>query len=374
MSRLPYTLEINDYSNSGDNMKKTVIFLFLLISATADAQYFQLTDIVVRDRFGVESRFPILVSKKNAKAAEKINIYLHFALLSKIFGKEDSSIFSNVFPPEEEFWGQSLFAYSINRNDDQIFSITIAYDNTGSYTERIDEQYNFIAKTGEHVILSDFFTESAMTIIGSMVNKNCTDQISNFLKTIDQTSEEGGAQNEMYKYCLERFENNSSISETEFRIESTEMIFINERCSNHMMAALDELWVMEYRVNIDTLTPFLNQNAVDLFGKGKWKFSRSPDIYNKILSGKINKKLAITARIRFSEYDGNVKGVYWYDKHKNPIELIGGFNAENKLILTEIIDGFDAGTFSGYVSNGKYQGTWSSKNGKKSLPFILSIN
>jgi hypothetical protein len=178
----------------------------------------------------------------------------------------------------------------------------------------------------------------------------------------------------MYEYCLERFENNSSISETEFSIESTEIIFINERCSNHMMAALDELWVLEHAMSIASLMPFLNQNATDLLGKGKWKFSRSLAIYDKILSGKINKKLAITARIRFSEYDGNVKGVYWYDNQKNPIELIGGFNAENKLILTEIIDGFDAGTFSGVVSQGKYQGFWSSKNGKKSLPFVLSIN
>jgi len=355
-------------------MKKTIVLLFLLIAVIADAQYFQLTDIVEHDRFGVESRFPVLVSKKNAKAAEKINTYLHFAMLSKIFGKEDSSIFSNVFPLEEEFWGQSLFAYSVIRNDDQIFSITIAFDNTGSYTERIDEQYNFIAKTGEHVILSDFFSESSLMEIGSLVNKNCSSVISNYIKTIDQTSEEGAAQIEMYEYCLERFENNSSISETEFSIESTEMIFINERCSNHMMAALDELWVLEYAMSITSLMPFLNPNARDLFAKGKWRFSRSLDVYDKILSGKINKKLAITARIRFSEYDGNVKGVYWYDNKKNPIELIGGFNAENKLILTEIIDGFDAGTFSGVVSNGKYQGYWSSKNGKKSLPFVLSIN
>jgi hypothetical protein len=355
-------------------MKKIVVFLFLLISAIADAQYFQLTDIVERDRFGVESRFPVLVSKKNTKAAEKINTYLHFALLSKVYGKPDTNIFSYVFAPEEEFWGQSLFAYSVNKNDDQIFSITIAYDNTGSYTERIDEQYNFIAKTGEHVILSDFFTESSLMEIGSLVNKSCSSVISNYIKTIDQTSEEGAAQIEMYEYCLERFENNSSISETEFSIESTEMIFINERCSNHMMAALDELWVLEHAMSIASLLPFLNQNATDLFGKGKWKFSRSNAIYDKILSGKINKKLAITARIRFSEYDGNVKGVYWYDNQKNPIELIGGFNAENKLILTEIIDGFDAGTFSGVVSQGKYQGTWSSKNGKKSLPFVISIN
>ena len=355
-------------------MKKIVVIVFLFISASLEAQYFQLTDIVENDRFGVESRFPVLVSKKNAKAAQKINTYLHFAMLSKVYGNPDTNIFSYVFAPEEEFWGQSLFAYSVNRNDDKIFSITIAYDNTGSYTERIDEQYNFIAKTGEHVILSDFFTESYLSEIGSKVNRNCSYLISNYIKTIDQTSEEGAAQFEMYDYCLERYENNSTIIETEFSIESTEMIFINERCSNHMMAALDELWVLEHPMSIDSLTPFFNQNATDLFGKGKWKFSRSLDVYDKILSGKINKKLAITARIRFSEYDGNVKGVYWYDKQKNLINLIGGFNAENKLILTEIIDGFDAGTFSGYVSNGKYQGVWTAKNGKKSLPFVLSIN
>jgi len=355
-------------------MKNLLVFFVLLFTFNSSAQFFQLTDIIEKDRYYRESKFPFLSSMKYPNTANNINTYLHLAILSKVAGKNDSLIFSNVFAPEDEFWGQSLFTYSINRNDDKIFSISIAYDNTGSYTERFEEQFNFTTKTGKHLVLTDFFEDESLKKVGAIVNQHYYNMISNFMMSIDQSTEDGALKYGMYADCLPNFENNRTLNPTEFRIELNELIFLKERCSNHMMAALDELWTLEYPMRFEDLTPFLNQNAIALINKGKWKVSESKDVFNKILNGKIGKKTAITARINWSEFGDKVKGVYWYNSKKDPVDLVGSFNSENKLILHEVIDGFDAGTFTGEIANGKYTGSWLSKNGKKSVPFTLSID
>lgn len=355
-------------------MKYFRLLIVLLITLNSTAQVFQIADIVEKDRYDRESKFPILTSNKYPNAAKNINAYLHLAILSKVVGKTDTSMFSNVFALEDEYWGQSLFAYSINRNDDKIFSISIAYDNTGSFTERFEEQFNFVAKTGEHIVLSDFFDDLALEKVGAMVNQHYFDVISNFMNSIDQSTEDGVMQHEMYSECLQNFENNQALNPTEFKIAFNELIFLQDRCSNHMMASFDELWVLEFPMQFKDLSSFFNQNASTLINNGKWKMSESKGVFDKILNGKIGKDSDITARINWSDYPDKVKGVFWFNSKKDPIDIVGSFNSEDRLVLHAIIDGFDAGTFTGEIANGQYTGSWLSKNGKKSVPFTLSLN
>ena len=120
----------------------TFLFAFF-IAFNGLTQFFAISDIIEIDMYDTQSKFPLVVSKTNSKAAEKINTYLHFAVLTKVFGKADSALFSNVFPTEEAFWGQTGFDYSVLRNDDVYFSIGISYDNTGAYSEYVTDYFTF---------------------------------------------------------------------------------------------------------------------------------------------------------------------------------------------------------------------------------------
>ena len=128
-----------------------------MASFIASAQFYTVEEIVASDRYDTESRFPVFVNESFSEAARKINTYLHYYELTTVFGKSDSNVFMNVFPPEDEFWGESGFTYSIFRNDDVFLSIGISYDVTGAYTENTTDYFTFVAKTGEHLEMKDFF-------------------------------------------------------------------------------------------------------------------------------------------------------------------------------------------------------------------------
>jgi len=147
-------------------MKLYLVLVLCMVTIEVSAQYFTFSDIVEYDMYETESKFPLVNSTTNPKAAERINTYLHFAELTKVLGNEEGSIFSNVFPTEEAFWGQTGFSYTVFRNDETFLSIGISYDNTGAYTEYYTDYFTFISKTGEHVLLEDFFASTPLMTIG----------------------------------------------------------------------------------------------------------------------------------------------------------------------------------------------------------------
>lgn len=356
-------------------MNKIILFSTLINCFGVFSNYFKISEIIQMDIYETESVFPVLHSDANPKAAEKINTYLHFAELTKVFGREDDNIFSNAFPPEGEFWGQTGFSYTIFRNDDLYFSIGISYDNTGSYTEYFTDYFTFISKTGEHVLLDDFFDKTALEKIGEIINGRCNDKIANFIAAIDTTQEDAYAQLEMYHECLDYRADNSYISSSSFKLEKEGMVFIIERCSNHMMAALDDLWEFEEEMTYDILTNFFSQNALDAYNEGVWPKNSSGSIYYKILNGTINNSYSITARFHSNSDENEVNGVYWYDKNKSEISISGTIEEDGTYELTEYNEENEiTGFFYGEVNKGIFKGTWENKDHSKSMPFVLTVD
>lgn len=356
-------------------MKKVLIFTFVINCFAVFSGYFKVSDIIQMDMYETESIFPVLHSELNPKAAEKINTYLHYAELIKVFGKEDDNIFSNVFPTEEGFWGQTGFSYTIYRNDDLYFSIGISYDNTGAYTEYYTDYFTFVSKTGEHITLNDFFAETPLETIGEIINGRCADKISNFIQTIDPNQEDASEQIEMYEECLNNRSEDSYIYPGNFRMEEDGMVFIIERCSNHMMAALDELWVFEEEMTYDVLANFYSQNPLDAHLEGNWPKNAAVTLNDKILNGTINKSYPITARLQLDVSQGEVGGVYWYDKNKLEIRLSGTISEDGTYEITEYNNEEEiTGFFYGKVENGVFSGNWENKDHSKSMPFILTVD
>ena len=356
-------------------MKNLFIIACVVNSFFAFSDYFSIAEIRQMDMYETESVFPVVNSKINPKAAEKINTYLHFANLTKVFGKVDENIFSNVFPTEDAFWGQTGFSYTIHRNDALYFSISISYDNTGAYTEYFTDYFTFVSKTGEHLLLEDFFAETPLESIAEIINGRCVDKINDFIKSIDPAQDEASEQAEMYKECIEGLENSSYLYTGNFRMEKDGMIFMVERCSNHMMAALDELWVFEEEMTYDILNNFFSQNAHNAFKSGIWNENSPVSLNDKILYGSINDSYPITARLKVNKNDKEVSGVYWYNKVKNELHISGVILDDGSYELTEYNqDDQITGFFYGSVENGIFSGNWENKDHSKSMPFKLSVD
>lgn len=356
-------------------MKFYALLLSFFIGLSGFSQFFAISDLVERDMYDTESTFPLILSKSNPKAAEKINTYLHFTVLTKVFGKADSSLFANVFPTEEAFWGQTGFDYSVFRNDDVYFSIGISYDNTGAYSEYVTDYFTFASQTGEHLLLEDFFASTPLITIGEIVNDRCVTKIQEHLKTIDSSQEEADEIIEMYQNCMEGMQGSDYIYSGNFMMEKGNMVFIKERCSNHIMAPQDELWIFEEPMTYDILSNFYNQNALDAYESGVWNSSKAVTLNDKVLVGSINNSYPITAKLHINHSENEVSGVYWYNKVKKSLSVRGTINETGLYQLTEYNQSDEVtGFFNGKVNGGTFSGTWENKDHSKSLPFILSLD
>ena len=171
--------------------------------------------------------------------------------------------------------------------------------------------------------------------IGEIINGRCVTKIEEHLKTIDLSQEDADEVIEMYQSCMEGMRGSDYIYSGNFMMEKENMVFIKERCSNHMMAALDELWIFEEPMTYEILSNFYNQNALDAYETGVWNSKKAVTLNDKILGGTINGRYPITARLRIDNENSQVSGVYWYDKVKIELRVDGIIDKNGSYELKE---------------------------------------
>jgi len=359
------------------NIKQGILILLLLLRVTSvKAQFYTVASVSNIDRFNQESVFPVLKSKKHQSAADRINTYLHLTVLDQVYENDRYAYFEHVFPPEDEYWGQSNFDFQVMTNNELFFSIAIMYESTGAYTESFVEYYTFSSFTGEHLTLNDFFAETPLIDVSSIVKERFAKRIKSYLPQIDKKEEDGDAKYEMYEECLSYIESEDVLYNASFYIKDTSMVFTRERCSNHMMAALDDLWTFETALTLNELGLFFNEETSKALAKNYWESNGDVILNDKILKGSIRKKYKITARIQFRPMkDGcqELSGVYWYDKIKTIITLNGEVDEDGNFELIEYFDGVATGVFKGKMKANSLIGFWSSGKGTKKMPFILDL-
>ena len=342
------------------------------------AQYFTVDTIKAVDIYDQASRFPEVIppNSKSAwpeDAANTINTYLKYKLLTQVQGKEAENIFGVVFPNEENFGGQSEFDFSVLANNRQFISLLISYSFTGAYTEYSDEYFSFSSHNGEHLRLYDFFEGDNYTVVGDLVSKECVNTINAFLADLDAEDEYSQDQRGMYKECLESFADGGFPSNTFYLTDST-MVFTRYRCSNHMMAALDDLWKFHVPMSFEQLRPYLSDKGRRLLLHETLDIPANVHLpEDKILRGTLDGKYPITAL--FSGLTGNyLTGVYWYDNYKIPIELYGSRLTEGVYEFWEMKDDKRIARFEFMYQNGQIVGVWEKADGSASLPLVLRVD
>ncbi len=353
---------------------KTLTLLTFILGAFASQAQFEIDSFVYEDEHQ-PSQFPIIRSSDNPDAAERVNIVLHNGMLEKVYQKDDENRFENVFPPEGEWMGASEFDYNVLANNDRYFSIAITCAYTGAYSEYYTQYFNFDAKTGQPVQLSDLFEVSAMYDLSDWVTSSIYEQITEFMNTIDTENEEfGGAeQYEMYAECASWYEEADMLSEEYYYLTDSSITFVKGRCSNHMMAALDDLWEFYEEYPLKEMQSMMSSDGIALLSGEKLNHSEISVADGKILEGKIGGKYPITMILNHS-YNENYNGTYWYDKVKQPISISGEVDDFGFLHLTEEVNDKTTGTFNlQVIQGGSLEGEWTNADGSKKFNLTLSI-
>lgn len=355
-------------------MKTLTLLLFVLGTFVSQAQ-FEVDSFVMNDQFDYPSRFPIVRSANNPKAAERVNIVLHHRMLEKVYQEEDGNRFENVFPPEGEFHGASEFEYDVTANNSRFFSISITCAYTGAYSEYYTQYFTFDAKTGQPIYLSDMFGVSAMYDLSDWVTGSIYAQITEFMNGIDTEDPEGyGAeQYEMYSECATWYEEPQTLSEEYFYLTDSTITFVKGRCSSHMMAALDDLWEFHDEYSLVELQSMMSNDGIALMFGEKLNYQHLTVPNGKVLHGKIGGKYPITMTIKNS-YDDVYYGEYWYDKVKQPIKLSGNTDEMAFLHLKEEVNEKTTGTFDlQVIQGGSLEGEWKSADGTKQFDVTLTV-
>lgn len=348
--------------------------LFILITFCGVAQ-FKVEIFTQLDSYDMESNFPIVRSSSNPQAAEKINIALHHFSLEKIFIEEDTERFSAVFPPEGEMWGAAEFDYEIVANNENYFSVGITCAYTGAYTEYFTRYFTFNALTGQQVMISDLFDKNELSMLSELVNNRIEAEINDFIAAADSEDEYQRDQIQMYLECLEWIASDELYTSSSYYLTDSSMVVVRSRCSNHMMAALDDLWEFYQEFSFEDLKEIFNKNANALFEGKPLDYSDSGVPVGQVLKGDLGGKYPITM-ILTNIYEDHYSGVYWYDKIKKRIELDGELNDQiATLTLNESVDEKETGKFELMImSDGSLEGNWIDSKGETSFAVALKLS
>jgi hypothetical protein len=348
--------------------------LVCLHLSVAHGQYFSIQERRADDPYEGESIFPEIVAPDSKSAfpelaAERINTYLKYDVLMKVHGNEGDSLFSEVFPKENDIGGQGEFSYRVVCNNPRIFTMEISNSFTGAYTEYMDRYYSFDAHTGEHLILHDFFEGAQFGSIITMAAKECASMIRNYLATMDREEEYAQDKTDMYYDCLTNFEGDG-VPYFGFYLTDTNMVLTYGRCSNHMMAALDDLWEFNIPFSFETLKPYLSPKGRSLiFNEAGAESTFPPE--QKVLTGTLDGKYPIHAIFNsLSSYYG-LSGVYWYDKYQKPIPIYGSITGENTYEFWEEEESVRVARLELVFQNGQLMGVWERVDGSSSFPVDL---
>lgn len=355
-------------------MKKAIVFIHLLWCKTLVFAQFDVRPFEQLDHFDMISSFPVVYSETNPEAAKNINTVLHYRSLEKVFQEDDVSRFSAVFPPEGEIHGASEFSYDIIANNEHYFSVAIESAYTGAYSEYFTLFYNFDAQTGQPIYLNDLFSEAAVEDLTEWVANAVSTRIKTFMDSIDMDDPEGYGpeQYDMYAECLSYYEEPTPLSDEYFFLTDSTITFVKGRCSNHMMAALDDLWEFYESFPVDELENIMSDNGLALMHGTERQIEPYIIPSGKVLKGAMGGKYPITLILR-NTYLNHYSGIYWYDKIGKPISLYGKLIEDQGFVeIDEKVNDKVTGTMTlSAQKDGALEGDWISSDGLKTFEIRL---
>ncbi|MCP3169069.1 hypothetical protein [Myxococcus qinghaiensis] len=269
--------------------------------------------------------------------------------------------------------------FNVARNDARLLTIHFDAEGCGAYCETYSVAYSFDTRTGRQLNPRELFTPAGVRALSLRMHKEkqrvYRAQVARHEKelkasrkkkdereTIDDLEERIAFNRE----CLASVEAEGdevrarkSFNER-WEFNAAEARMTAERCSNHASRALDDVGTVSLSLPYDSLRPHLTAYGKSvLLGEGQ---ASSGEVWGQVLRGRIG-KLPVVMMLEKQD-DGSVSGVYFYEKHRKPIELSGQAEGGKLDLQERDADGNPAARLQLEVGKNLLRGEWV---GKQSL-------
>lgn len=343
----------------------------LLLSSHASATQLEIKNLEYRypNSTEMQYRVPWFTSTDNPQVAKRINDYIFTTFLNQLPGPNPQATFNQFAKADMD--DIANLDYAVEYRDDKILSLNITVEGCGAYCESYNEPVNFDLASGATIPLSALFSRTAIAELNTRVRKDMRARIDAFVeqnksKTAEQIKEETGEDinyADFYGSCATYTDGLYYIRK--FSLQKDQLVFLNERCSSHANAALDELG--EFTTKIPTgelrnqLTPY-GQYLITT--NSKKAVSPAPSLDGQLLYGTLGKSMRIVLKVDCN-YGDFFEGAYFYQKFGAPIELTGKCDTANNqhYELKTSAEEQSKEKITLDLKDGVYQGVWES-NGK----------
>ena len=144
------------------------------------------------------------------------------------------------------------------------------------------------------------------------------------------------------------------------------LMLTKERCSNHVMQALDDVGAVTVVIPAADLKPWLTPYGLALL-RQEGDAPPPAGVDRRELHGRLG-GMPITMTLEPLRRDADTRGTYAYDKYRTPIALVVRTDGEG-LVATEQTSA--QGRFELRFAGGTLAGTWRDKDGRTELPVIV---
>jgi hypothetical protein len=306
-----------------------------------------------------QSGFPLFACADLA-AAKRVNIFIQTQLLHKL-------IDANTIDPFDKLQNSTFENYEVLRNDSLILSLVFSFEGCGAYCEYYDQHLTFDSFSGNPITTQHLFRPEAWMNIKQSVsdlrNNALSEYISYLKKQLAGVKLSGDdtitwrQQLEMYDECLQS-RDTGSVNAHRFYMGNNSVTFVEERCSNHAMRALDDLDQFHTQYVIS------DTSQLSRYGKYVFRFSTeyvAPPESFTIFSGTIAGKYPIWFFV--SDANGFRSYSYCYKKYGTVI-MLQATHDHPQLILTELTDeGDELGKFYLRETQEGLSGSYLSRSG-----------
>lgn len=353
-----------------------VSLLISMLLTDAIAQPFEISNYTEEHYSGEIYSFPIVKSSANAAAARSINEQLQKAELEGPINPAKKGAFENMWPHENQIGGTSGYAYEVLNNNERYFSVSFSGEGCGAYCEGFENYYNFDAHTGALITVPLLLSKQGLSFISHYAlykkNKTITDAI-NSLTRKNKSNPSDAADNqaaiEMYQGCRLAETDEFNFDYAKLMLSDSAVTIKTDGCSNHAMAALDEVGDFVFNLSLHDFKASLSS-----YGMAVLNTSSPTNSTYRSYTGTLNNTIKITAFLSVPPNDQAVQGMYFYNRVAGIIKLQGSKQG-NTISFTEADDhGIKTGQFELTLMGNTLTGKWINPKTLKELPVVLKEN
>lgn len=322
---------------------------------------------------GGELRIP-QVAGGDAAAVQRINTWLQVSELQKLPGHYRKSPFEDMELKPGDTTGVSSLDYTVQSNTPGYLSLQVQGEYDAATVNTYSFTYNFDARTGRSIMLSDLFTPAGLEKLRAELRASRRQQIDAYLAQLPQPGDtqddpaETEAERQMYSACRDTVAHDDLASD-ELTLGKDKLQLSMDCATTHYEQAVEDgLGPLQDSYAFAALREQLSDYGRCLLLERREHCPQPPrTLAAGLWHGSLGGRYPITLAYGLPGADG-----YFYDKFGQFIPLEGGLQADGSLRLDENPDSGPKAEFRLRLQpDGSLKGDWLQQGTGKTLAVEL---